>query len=221
MNLYLYIPYLSFHTDAAKALLHSDGADALHSEQQRQDEYAELKKIFYQRLRDRGYPPHSCCRYSIRSSMLTADFFLWPASTLHLHPDIITRPPLSACLQRRMQRWTASQRPSDSAAAIQSPPVFVIPYSPLSAVLPTRQLLMRAWDMMQDAMGQPIPGPIIAYQSSSSLLKTLVYSRARQIGDRIQTDADCADCSYEQTQLKLILCEGDQRPLSAPSPQSL
>ena len=122
--------------------------------------------------------PHSCSRYS---TIYYADrrFFLWPASTLHLHP--LTRPPLSACLQRRMQRWTALQRPSDSAATMQSPPVFVIPYSPLSAALPTRELLMKAWDMIQVRSAKPFLVQSSLIRAPISLLNTLVYARARQL----------------------------------------
>ena len=221
MNLYLYIPYLSFHTDAAKrSFIQTELMRYIRNSSDR-NEYAELKKIFYQRLRDRGYP--SSFLLPLFGSIFYADrrFFLWPASTLHLHPDIITRPPLSACLQRRMQRWTALQRPSDSAATMQSPPVFVIPYSPLSAVLPTRELLMKAWDLIQDAMGQAIPGPIIAYQSSSSLLKTLVHARARQLAIGSEPTPTAPTAATKQTQLSSFFARGDQRPLSAPSPQSL
>ena len=205
MNLYLYIPFLSFHTDAAKrSFIQTELMRYIRNSSDR-EEYAELKRIFYQRLRDRGYP--SSFLQPLFGSIFYADrhFFLWPANTLHLHPDMVTRPPLSACLQRRMQRWTASQSSSATTPAVQPPPVFVIPYSPLSAVLPTRQLLMRAWDLVQTSMSRPIPGPIIAYQSSSSLQKTLVYSRARLMELAAKPPPGLPVAVTKQTQLSPFL----------------
>lgn len=220
MNLYLYIPFHSFHTDAAKrSFIQTELMRYIRNSSDR-TEYSDLKRIFYQRLRDRGYP--SSFLQPLFSSIFYADrrFFLWPAKTLHLHPDIVTRPPLSACLQRRMQRWTASQSSSATAPAIQSRPVFVIPYSPLSAVLPTRQLLMRAWDLIQDAMPQPIPGPIIAYQSSSSLLKTLVYSRARLMELAARPPPTQPAAAPTQTRLSSFVARDAASSLSGPSPHS-
>lgn len=221
MNLYLYIPYLSFHTDAAKRSFIQTELMRYIRNSSDKTEYAELKKIFYQRLRDRGYP--ASFLLPLFGSIFYADrrFFLWPAKTLHLHPDIVTRPPQSACLQRRMQRWTASQSSSAATPAMQLPPVFVIPYSPLSAVLPTRQLLMRAWDLIQDSMSRPIPGPIIAYQSSSSLLKTLVYSRARLMELASKPAAAQPTAAAKQTRLSSFFARGPSSALPTPSPHPL
>lgn len=211
MNLYLYIPYHSFHTDAAKrSFIQTELMRYIRNSSDR-SEYSELKKIFYQRLRDRGYP--SSFLLPIFGSIFYADrhFFLWPSATLHLHPLIITHPPRSACLIRRMARWFASQPAPGSATAMQSDsrPVFIIPYTPLTAALPTRQLLMRAWDMVHTATSGIVPGPIIAYQSSSSLSKTLVYSRAHLMErTRSQETASAASLLIRQSRLHSFFISG-------------
>ena len=189
MNLYLYIPFRSFHTDAMKRSFiqtelmryirnSSDGA-----------EYMKLKHVFFQRLRDRGYP--STFLLPIFNSIFYSDreLFLWPSATLHKHPLIHTA--RSLCLQRRMQRWNQARSATEST----SPLVFVIPYSPLSRLLSTRRILSRQWGQVRDALGEPsLPHPIIAYQSAPSLGKTLVFQRARNLEEarRAQTTPPAA-----------------------------
>jgi len=58
--------------------------------------------------------------------------------------------------------------------------VFVIPYSPLSRLLPTRTLLSKHWDIITEAIQPRLPKPMIAYQSATSLVKQLVYQKAAQ-----------------------------------------
>ena len=179
MNLYLYIPYHSFHSDAMKrSFIQTELMRYIRNSSQR-EHYSQLKQIFYQRLRDRGYP--SFFLLPIFDSIFYADrcFFLWPSATLHLHPLLHSQPPQSACLQRRLHRWKLAQSSLASPSSHQPPPVFVIPYSPLSRLVPTRSLLCKHWEIIQHAIDSSIPKPIIAYQSSPSLLKTLVYQRAR------------------------------------------
>ena len=178
MNLYLYIPFHSFHSDAMKrSFIQTELMRYIRNSSDIHD-YLQLKQIFYQRLRDRGYPPSFLL--TLFDSIFYSDrpFFLWPAATLHSHPLLLTHPPKSACLLRRIQRWKLQQ--SSSAWDSQPPPVFVIPYSPLSRVIPTRALLSKHWEIVQEAIESSIPKPIIAYQSSASLLKTLVYQKATQ-----------------------------------------
>lgn len=173
MNLYLYIPFGSFHTAAAKrAFIQTELMRYIRNSSSR-EAYVELKQVFYQRLRDRGYP-HSflqplfhCIHYCDRP------YFLCPAAALPAHPLLSVSPPKSDCLLRRLAR---SQRAESS-----SPPVLVVPFSPLSRIVPTRQILCQQWELLQTAFAaQPLPRPIIAYQSLPSLLKTLVHAKAKR-----------------------------------------
>jgi hypothetical protein len=202
MNLYLYIPFRSFHTEAMKRSFiqtelmryirnSSDGA-----------EYIKLKHVFYQRLRDRGYP--SSFLLPIFNSIYYSDreLFLWPSATLHEHPLIHTA--RSLCLQRRMQRWEQARFASEST----SPLIFVIPYSPLSRLLSTRRILSRQWGQVRDALGEPsLPLPIIAYQSAPSLVKTLVFQRARKLEEarQAQSAPPAAPRPAQQTTLTSFL----------------
>lgn len=179
MNLYLYIPYHSFHSAAMKrSFIQTELMRYIRNSSDRGD-YVRIKQIFYQRLRDRGYPPSFLL--PLFDSIFYADrhFFLYPAASLHAHPQLHSHPPRSMCLLRRQARWRRSHSPASAPVAHQPPPVFVVPYSPLSRLVPTRALLCTHWELIQDAMDEPTPKPIIAYQSSPSLLKTLVYQRAR------------------------------------------
>jgi hypothetical protein len=143
-------------------------------------DYAQLKQTFFQRLRDRGYPQSFLTPLFDSISYADRPYFLWPAASLHEHPLLLTQPPVSACLQRRLTRWKLRQPASDIAdSSASTPPVFVIPYSLLSSRLQTRSLLSHHWSRLQDAMSTPTPPPIIAYQSGQSLLKQLVYTRDR------------------------------------------
>ena len=176
MNLYLYIPFRSFHTDAMKrSFIQTELMRYIRNSSDAAD-YLQLKHIFYARLRDRGYP--ASFLLPIFNSIFYADreLFLWPSATLQQHPLIHTA--RSLCLQRRIQRWEHSRCTTETAR----PLVFVIPYSPLSRLLSTRRILSRQWGQVRDALGEPsLPQPIIAYQSAPSLVKTLVFQRARKL----------------------------------------
>jgi len=176
MNLYLYIPFRSFHTDAMKrSFIQTELMRYIRNSSDAAD-YMKLKHIFYSRLRDRGYP--ASFLLPIFNTIFYADrhLFLWPSATLHEHPQIHSA--RSLCLQRRIQRWEKTR----SATETSAPLVFVIPYSPLSRLLSTRRILSHQWAQVRDALGEPsLPQPIIAYQSAPSLVKTLVFQRARKL----------------------------------------
>jgi len=176
MNLYLYIPFRSFHTDAMKRSFIQTELMRYIRNSSDKTEYMQLKHIFYQRLRDRGYP--SSFLIPIFNSIYYSDreLFLWPSATLHEHPLIHTA--RSLCLQKRIRRWEQARCATETTSSL----VFVIPYSPLSRLLSTRRILSRQWGQVRDALGEPsLPLPIIAYQSAPSLVKTLVFQRARKL----------------------------------------
>jgi hypothetical protein len=172
MNLYLYIPFNSFHTAAAKrSFILTELMRYIRNSSDEAD-YNALKRLFFQRLRDRGYP----------SSFLEPEFnsihycdrpyFLSDAAALSAHPLLHSVPPLSKCLLRRLACKTA--------AASTQPLVFIVPYTPLSSLVPTRQLLLAHWERLGHAL--PDSGrskPIIAYQSAPSLAKTLVFAKEK------------------------------------------
>jgi hypothetical protein len=192
MNLYLYIPFNSFHTDAMKRSFIQVELTRYIRNSSDFEEYTELKQIFYQRLRDRGYPISFLLPLFEEIFYADRRYFLWPSKNLHEHPDLLTHPPKSATLLRRLQRWERQQPafpPAEPQAAIE-PPVFVIPYSPLSHLVPTRALLAKHWELVRLATDNPqLPLPIIAYQSQPSLLKTLVYLRARKLEEARRNQA--------------------------------
>ena len=182
MNLYLYIPFNSFHTEAMKRSFIQTELTRYIRNSSDFDEYVQLKQIFYQRLRDRGYPIHFLTPLFDEIFYADRRYFLWPAKNLHEHPDLLYHPPKSQCLKRRLLRWEQRQPafPSEDKPTLE-PPVFVIPYSPLSHLVPTRALLSKHWSMVREATNLDLPCPIIAYQSQPSLLKTLVYLRSRKL----------------------------------------
>lgn len=192
MNLYLYIPYCSFHTDAMKrSFIQTELMRYVRNSSDVRDYYA-IRTRFYQRLRDRGYP-HAFLA-PIFNSVVYDDrpYFLWPVQQLLSCPQRHIAAPRSATLLRRMARLraaalVAAAPTSENAVAQalasdsrQQPLVFVVPYSPLSRLVPTRSLLARHWALVRDALGQPsLPPPIIAYQSAPSLVKQLVFQKAK------------------------------------------
>ena len=183
MNLYLYIPYNSFHTDAMKRSFIQVELTRYIRNSSNYDEYTQLKQIFYQRLRDRGYPINFLMPLFSEIYYSDRRYFLWPSKNLHLHPDLQVHPPRSATLLRRLKRWEMRQPafPLEQQEELIEPPVFVIPYSPLSHLMPTRAILSKHWNQVRIATGLSLPLPIIAYQSQPSLLKTLVFLRARKL----------------------------------------
>lgn len=137
--------------------------------------YLELKKLFYSRLRSRGYP-HTFLA-DIFNSIWYRDrkYFLYPSSQLFSHPDLNRHPPQSRCLIRKLERSKEERSRVD-------PPVFIIPYNPLSNVVPTRSLLIKYWERIEDAI--QLPKPIIAYQTCQSLMYKLVFQKASLMNKR-------------------------------------
>lgn len=188
MNLYLYIPYRSFHPLAMKrSFIQTELTRYIRNSSDRED-YVRIKRIFYQRLRDRGYT-HSFLQ-PLFESVQYADrqYFLSPASDLARHPLLPYRPPVSPALIKRMDRIRTQQQLMQMTQLASSdsshPLVFVVPFSPLSRLLPLRRLLTDGWHLVHEAFGAAVPKPIIAYQSQPSLLKQLVYSRAKKMEER-------------------------------------
>lgn len=180
MNLYLYIPYLSMHTDAAKrSFIQTELMRYIRNSSSRQD-YLDLRQLFFRRLLDRGYPRDflapvfTSIRYADRSLMLI------DARDLASHPLRFAHPPLSTCLIKRLARvdratLVASVDHRDGPAR---PPVFVIPFTPLSRAIPTRNILMAEWPLLRSVI-QGLPPPIIAYQSYPSFLSLLIHRKAK------------------------------------------
>jgi hypothetical protein len=210
MNLYLYIPYLSFHPPAMKrAFIETELMRYVRNSSERAD-YAQLKRVFYQRLRDRGYPHHFLQPLFASIAYQDRPYFLWPSKQLSSHPLLSSQPPLSECLLRRLRR----QQAITPTAAADAPLVFVLPYSPLSNALQPRSLLLRYWELLTGAFGYQLPRPILAYQSAPSLLKQLVYLRARRLEERRREAAKPA--KLQQLSLASLF-----RPLAAATPRAL
>jgi hypothetical protein len=174
LNLYLYIPYLSFHSEAAKkSFIQTELMRYIRNTSNLQ-EYISLKKIFYQRLRDRGYP----CKFlnDIFTNIYYADRKYFLADSRNILSDVTSAPPISQCLLKKMNR----QRHSAAVTATSAPPlVFIIPFTPLSRCIPTRQLLLEHWEKIHIASDFTLPLPLIAYQSCPSILTDLVFRKAR------------------------------------------
>jgi hypothetical protein len=192
MNLYLYIPYRSFHTEAMKRSFILTELMRYIRNSSSATSYYELRALFWQRLRDRGYP--SAFLLPIFNGIFYSDrpFFLWPSAELHNCPQLMLTQPRSTSLLRRLARQNAAVQPSAAAANNERPLVFVIPYSPLTCELRTRNVLAQHWQLVRDALDEPmLAPPIIAYQSATNLVTQLVFQRASRL-DRAATAAAAA-----------------------------
>lgn len=173
MNLYLYIPFRSFHTTAAKRAFIQTELMRYIRNSSSIEAYIDLKHIFYTRLRDRGYP-HAFLQ-PLFQSIFYCDrpYFLSSSAALPQHPLLPLSPPRSACLLKRLARAESAQTSSS--------PVLIVPFTPLSRLVPTRQILCAQWELLQTAFAaRPLPRPIIAYQSLPSILTQLVYAKAKR-----------------------------------------
>jgi hypothetical protein len=174
MNLYLYIPWNSFHTDAAKrSFIQTELMRYVRNSSQFED-YMRLKRVFYGRLRDRGYP-RSFLQPLFTDAVLYADrhYFLHPSAELMNHPTIFSQPPKSTCLQKRIARVERL------GAGAEAPPVFITSDNPLSRSVEIRRILSTHWQILTDINPQ-LPRPIIAYRTWPSLAATLVFQKAKK-----------------------------------------
>lgn len=198
MNLYLYIPYHSFHPDAMKKSFIQTELMRYIRNTSDIKEYIKMKELFYSRLRDRGYP-HKFLQ-PIFASIFYSDrnSFLLPSS------EVVTAaatfgatPPRSQTLLRRLARYARQAQSTESLP----PPVFIIPYNPLSRVIPTRRILLTNWSDLQSTTC--LPPPIIAYQSQPSLVKRLVFGKAKRM-KKLQEQKRTTPTKINSTQTSLL-----------------
>ena len=203
MNLYLYIPYRSFHTEAMKKSFILTELMRYIRNSSSEASYYELRALFWQRLRDRGYP--SAFLLPIFNGIFYSDrpFFLWPSAELLSCPQLQLAQPRSTSLLRRLARLHDAALASASAAGKERPLVFVVPYSPLTSELRIRSLLSQHWQLVRDALDEPsLAPPIIAYQSASNLVTQLVFQRASRL-DRAASAAAVSSAPVSYTHLTL------------------
>jgi hypothetical protein len=177
MNLYLYIPFHSFHTPAAKRSFIQTELMRYIRNSSAEEDYNELKALFFRRLRDRGYP--SSFLEPLFASIHYADrhYFLYPSKQLLQHPSLSSAPPLSSCLLKRIDRAQTAAAQGYSTSG--TPLVFVSQFNPLSAIVPIRAILTEFWDQAELAYKGAIQRPIVANQSMPALAKRLVFGKAR------------------------------------------
>jgi hypothetical protein len=221
MNLYLYIPFRSFHTEAMKkSFILTELMRYIRNSSAAEGYYA-LRVLFWQRLRDRGYP--SAFLQPIFNTIFYCDrpFFLWPSAELLRCPQLQRARPRSATLLRRLARLESAECASAAAGGGERPLVFVVPYSPLSRELPIRTMLTRHWELVREALDEPsLAPPITAYQSATNLVTQLVFQRA----NRLERDAALAAKAAAPAALpsrplvqSTLLQSFRAAPLSAPS----
>ena len=209
MNLYLYIPFRSYHTDAAKRSFILTELMRYIRNSSDCDSYLRLKHIFYQRLRDRGYPPSFLLPIFNNIYWCDRMYFLYDSekkSPLSSHPDIDCHPPESQCLLRRLHR----SRLQSITKSSSRPPVFVIPYTPLSHRVPTRDILSEIWWMLPSIL--KLPKPIIAYQSYPSLVMRLVYQKARMMEKQQMERSKIQKTTQSKLRFPLISSPSTTRP---------
>lgn len=181
MNLYLYIPYSSFHPVPLKQSFITGELQRYIRNSSDRAAYVQLKHQFYQRLRDRGYP--SKFLLPLFNGIYYDDrrLFLLSKAERARSASMLLQPPRSdSLLKQAAKAAQAAQSAHSAAGPAPLQPVFVIPYSPLTAALPIRQVLSRHWQLVRDAFRIPPRIPITAYQSQPNLLKQLVYTKAKR-----------------------------------------
>lgn len=190
MNLYLYIPFHSFHTDAAKRSWIVGELRRYIINSSEYSDYCKMKKIFYQRLRDRGYP--NSFLQPLFHSIWYCDrpLFLADRSQLLTMVESTGITPKSmgiATTIRRLQQQNASNTNTTNTST-SDPLIFKIPYSPLSLAVSTRDALLTHWDLLHSILPN-VKKPIIAYENQPSItVKLIVEKMAREKKQREQRD---------------------------------
>jgi hypothetical protein len=184
MNLYLYIPFNSYHTDAAKRSFIQTELTRYIRNSSSIESYLSLKELFFTRLRDRGYPIHFLLPIFNNIHYSDRAFFLLPSLELLDSPLRLIRSPTSLCLLKRIARTERMIGTVPDTDTITRPAIFIIPFTPLSKTMNTRQILMKAWSLIgrTNTSGGLTP-PIIAYQSYPSIMMSLIYQKARRMNE--------------------------------------
>lgn len=202
MNLYLYIPFNSYHTESTKRSFIQTELTRYIRNSSSMESYLILRALFWSRLRDRGYPTHFLTPVFNSIWYIDRPFFLLPADELINSPLRKIYTPKSACLLKRIARAEEAARftSSDTTVAAKQPPVFIIPFTPLSSSILTRSILLKQWDTISRLL--KLPNPIIAYQSCASIMVRIVHQKDRRIKE--VRDKECAPTQTKQSQLSFI-----------------
>ena len=224
MNLYLYIPFTSFHPTAAKKSFIQTELMRYIRNNSSQEHYEQLKILFFFRLRDRGYPAmflyplFDSIYYSDRSwFLLEPDEFEERVKNIVIHNYSVSNkynnntlyPFKSQCLIRKYHRLKQN---SSSSSTTSHPNVFVIPFSPLSSKIPIQNILTKYWEILSHGdITKTFKRPLIAYQSSPSIASTLVYKKPSTTPTTPSTT---------QTKLIKFFCKNQTTINSSAPPQS-
>jgi hypothetical protein len=195
MNLYLYIPYNSFHPLAAKkSFIQTELMRYIRNNSNMQC-YEQLRLLFFKRLRDRGYPIpfltplfdsiyYSDRKYFLMNrnefANLSNNTFISNGYSGTNNSQGSQYPFKSECLIRKHHRLQQSNMTTNPR-----PNVFVIPYNPLSAVIPVRNILDKYWDYLSNGdVTKTFTKPLIAFQSCPSLTTAMVYNKVETVNTK-------------------------------------
>jgi hypothetical protein len=183
MNLYLYIPFNSFHTISAKKSFILTELIRYIRNNSNELFFNKLKILFFQRLKDRGYPNlflsevfNNIFYEDRKYFLMTKEEFNSCFNDQNLNCSSLSDSPKSLCLIKKIKRFNLLNKKNNDMT------IFKIPYNPLSKIIPTRKILLEYWDklFLQGDTNEKISKPIIAYQSNPSLQTMLINSKHKE-----------------------------------------
>jgi hypothetical protein len=214
VNLYLYIPYNSYHTIAMKRSFISTELQRYVRNSSDITVYVDIKWKFYSRLRDRGYPRlfldevFSSIQYSDRCKYLLSRKSLFNTLPIESSHHILLNRSESSMLQQQQIRGVGIGMSGMVGNIIKNnllsnedlqlnKLVFITRYDRLNNCLNIGQILKHYFYLIENATdtSHQIKKPIIAYRSMKSLTKLLVYEKAR-LNDNYRIKP--ASCSQQQ-----------------------
>lgn len=197
LNLYLYIPYHSFHTmNMKKSFI---GTELIRYIRNTSSliEFLKLRNLFYNRLIDRGYPRQflnkiiSNFNYQDRNFYLLPSVFSETVTIPHILANRIINTNINYIGWSRMavcSNVTFNTLMCKKEKLIKKL-IFITSFDPLNKLISIRQLLLKYFDMIIIIKGNSyeIPKPTIAYKSMNSMYQLLVnkkqnhYNKIRHI----------------------------------------
>ena len=181
MNLYLYIPFRSFHTTATKKSWIVAELQRYIKFSSHFRDYVQLRQVFFHRLRARGYP---------RSFLLPLFTSVSYTSRLRL---LRRHPPLSSTVNVQSVDRVAGHTPvngmiihecqdddkrmSTDTKTVRT--VFVTEYNRMTQNMPLGRIVRMYWERVR-AVCPTFTPPLLAWKSAPSLARMLIFRKNQQ-----------------------------------------
>lgn len=191
MNLYLYIPYNSFHTMSMKKSFIGTELQRYIRNTSSEHEYIKIRSLFHQRLLDRGYPRRTLD--SIFSSFHYSDRIKYLRRSQQFNSDNVSNNIISVASSHIPNTSGTFRMGGDidgrlngfnycTTEKMVKKCLFILDMDPLNSVVNVRRCLLRYYEILLEVNNNSyrIPKPTLCWRSMKSMRYLLIQKKQKK-----------------------------------------